>query len=186
MALLPTLLTLAGGGLFNKKFRNAAKDAIFGTKDKNEQLSTLTPEQQQLMSLINEGLTTGEGPFGELFGNFDPKAFEEGVSKPALKQFQEDILPTVQEKFISGNQSRGSGIQRGSLKAGVDLQDKLAQLMYTAQQDQSKNRLQGLQTMLSTKGFENLYKPGEQGALSGFVQGASQGLGKAASAAVMG
>jgi len=173
-------------GFGPKSLQKSFDKMLFGTKDKNEQLSTLTPEQQQLMSLINEGLTTGEGPFGELFGNFDPKAFEEGVSKPALKQFQEDILPAVQEKFIEGNQSRGSGIQRGSLKAGVDLQDKLAQLMYTAQQDQSKNRLQGLQTMLSTKGFENLYKPGDQGLVKGFLQGASQGLGKMASAAVMG
>lgn len=153
-----------------------------GSKGKIKQKSTLSKDQEQLMSLLNMGLTTGEGPFGELFGDFDKQKFQEGVVNPAMKNFQEEILPQIQEKFIAGNQVLGSGMQRGQLKAGVDLQDKLAQLMYGAQQDQQKNKLAGMQTALGTKSVENIYKPpvkgAGQGAIEGFAQGAGEALGK--------
>lgn len=159
---------------------------LFGTKDKIKKASTLTPEQQQLIELINEGLTSGEGAFGDIFGAFNPKEFEEGVSKPALKNFQENILPQLQEKFIAGNQVLGSGMQRAQNKAGVDLQSKLSELMYQAQQGQKQNRLAGIQTALGKQGVENIYKQGTTGAVQGFAQGAGQGLGQVAGAAIAG
>lgn len=162
------------------------KSFLFGEKGKTKKLSTLTKDQEQLMQLINQGLTTGEGPFGELFGDFDQKGFEEGVSNPAIKQFQEQILPQLQEKFIAGNQALGSGMRQGQLKAGVDLQDKLAQLMYGAKKDQSQNKLAGVQALLGTKGVENIYKPGTKGTLQGVAEGFAEGAGKAAGTAVAG
>lgn len=162
------------------------KEFLLGKKDKIKQAKLLTPEQEQLMSLIKEGLTSGSGAFGNLFGDFDKGAFEEGVSKPALQNFQENILPQLQEKFISGNQVLGSGMRRGQLKAATDLQTQLAQLMYQAQQDQQKNKLAGIQTALGTKGFENIYKQGTSGALQGFIQGAGKGFGEATGAGLAG
>lgn len=162
------------------------KEFLFGKKDKVKKLPTLTPEQQELMELINQGLTSGEGPFKDIFGSFDQNAFNEGVSKPALKQFQESILPQLQEKFIAGNQVLGSGMRNAQLKAGTDLQDKLAQLMYQAQQDQQKNKLSGINTLLGTRGFENLYKQGNTGAVQGALQGAAQGAGQMAGATIAG
>lgn len=159
---------------------------LFGKKDKVKQVSTLTPDQQQLMSLISEGLTSGEGPLKDLFGGFDEQAFQEGVSKPALKMFQDEILPQIQEKFIAGNQVLGSGMRRAQLKAGTDLQSKLAQLMYEAQQNQQKNKLAGINSILGTKGFENIYKQGTTGAVQGLAQGAGQGIGQMAGAAIAG
>lgn len=159
---------------------------LFGKKDKIKQAKTLTPEQEKLMALIDEGLTSGQGPFADIFGGFNKEAFEEGVSKPALQNFQENILPQIQEKFIAGNQVLGSGMRRGQLKAATDLQTQLAQLMYQAQQDAMKNKLAGIQTQLGTKGFENIYKQGTSGAVQGFLQGAGQGLGMAGGAAIAG
>ncbi|MDE2106823.1 MAG: hypothetical protein KGL39_56935 [Patescibacteria group bacterium] len=159
---------------------------LFGSKDKIKKAGTLTPEQQELIALINEGLTKGTGAFGGLFGDFDQKGFEEGVTKPALQNFQENILPQIQEKFIAGNQVLGSGMRRGQLKAGTDLQTQLAQLLYNAKQEQQKNKLAGIQNVLGTKGIENIYKQGTTGAVQGFIQGAGQGLGQAAGTAIAG
>ncbi len=159
---------------------------LFGKKGKNKKLGTLTPDQEELMSLITQGLKSGEGSFGELFGNFNEKDFEKGVTQPALKNFQENILPMLQEKFIAGNQVGGSGQLRAQNKAGVDLQSQLDQLMYSAKQGQKQNQLAGLQQGLGTKGFENLYQQGSPGALQGFIKGAGQGIGQAAGAAVTG
>jgi hypothetical protein len=159
-------------------------DALFGKKGKSKQLTTQTPEQDALLKLINEGLTNGEGPLKDIFGDFDPAAFEAGVSKPAIQQFQDEILPMLQEKYIAGNQTLGSGAQRAGAKAATDLQSKLAQLMYEAQNQQKQNKISGVNTALGTKAFENIYKPGTEGALSGFVKGAGQGLGNAAGSGI--
>lgn len=174
MAVGKALAAIAGGGIFNKGFRNT----LFGKKGKMKQESTLTPEQQELMSLITEGLASGEGALGELFGDFDPDSFEKGITKPALKNFQDEILPLIQEKFIGGNQVGGSGMRRGQLKAGSDLQERLAALTYQAQQQQNQNKMAGLQTGLGVRGVENIYRPGTSGILGGFLQGAGQGAGQ--------
>lgn len=167
---------ILGGGLFNKGFRNT----LFGKKGKMKQISNLTPEQQQLMSLITEGLASGEGALGDLFGDFDKETFEEGVISPEIKHFKEVILPNLQEKFIAGNQVAGSGMRRAQLGAATDLQERLAKLTYQAQQQQNQNKLAGLQTGLGTQAIQNVYRPGTSGILGGFLQGAGQGAGAAA------
>ncbi len=161
-------------------------DALFGTKGKTKALSTQTPEQEQLLKLITEGITSGEGPLKDIFGQFDPAAFEAGVSKPALQQFQDEILPLLQEKFIGGNQVGGSGMARAGAKAATDLQSKLAELMYNAQNQQKQNKMQGINTALGTRATENIYKPGTEGLVQGAVKGFAQGAGNAAGAAIAG
>lgn len=150
---------------------------LFGKKGKAKKLDTLTPDQQQLMKLITDSLAGGEGALSDLFGQFDKSAFEEGVSKPALQQFQDEILPQIQEKFSFGGQAGGSGFQRAGAKAATDLQAKLAQLMYDAQNQQKQNKLQGINQALGTRAFENIYKPGTEGAAQGFIKGIGNGLG---------
>jgi hypothetical protein len=162
------------------------KEILFGKKGKTKQLDLASPEQKELMRLIQEGLTSGEGPFSDIFGSFNEKDFEQGVTEPALKNFQENILPQIQEKFIAGNQVLGSGMRRGQLKAGVDLQSELSKLLYEAKQGQKQNQLSGIQTLLGKQTHENLYKQGSQGAVQGFVQGAGQGVGTAAGATIAG
>lgn len=159
---------------------------LFGTKDKIKKASTLTPLQEELMALISQGLQSGEGPFNDIFGGFNEQQFEEGVNKPALKNFQENILPMLQEKFISGNQVGGSGMQRGQLKAAADLQSQLAQLRYNAQQNALQNKLTGINQIIGKQGIENIYKQGSTGALPAFIQGAGKGLGMTAGAAIAG
>lgn len=149
---------------------------IGAKKEKFKQQSLKTPEQQALMELIQEGLTSGEGPFGDLFGKFDESAFQKGVVNPAMKNFQENILPQLQEKFISGNQAAGSGLRNAQMRAGVDLQDKLAQLMYQAQQGQNQNRLQGLSSLIGGQNIENVYRPATQGIGSSLLQGMLPGI----------
>jgi hypothetical protein len=159
---------------------------LFGTKDKIKKAGTLTPEQEQLMKLITEGLTKGTGSFGDIFGKFNPEEFQKGVAEPAMKNFQENILPQIQEKFIAGNQVLGSGFRNAQLKAGKDLQSDLANLMYQAQGQQKQNKLAGIQTQMGTRGFENLYKQGKTGAVQSFLNATGEGIGKAGTMAIMG
>lgn len=145
-------------------------------KEKFKQVSTKTPQQQALMELIQEGLESGEGPFGDLFGKFDEGAFQKGVTNPALKNFQENILPQLQEKFNAGGQYGGSGMRNAQMKAGVDLQDRLAQLMYQAQQGQNQNRLQGLSGLINSQNVQNIRQEPQQGIGGMALQGLAPGI----------
>lgn len=161
------------------------KEFLIGKKGKVKKAGTLSPEQEQLSKLITEGLANGTGPLADIFG-FNEENFQKGVEQPALKNFQENILPQIQEKFIAGNQVLGSGMRRGQLKAATDLQSQLSQLRYGAQNQALQNKLTGINSLLGTRAVENIYAPSSQGIVQGFVKGAGQGLGQAAGAAVAG
>ncbi len=156
---------------------------FFGPKEKKKQVSTLDPMQKEIQKLIKQALETGEGPFADILGPFNLEQFKEGVEKPALATFREQVLPQIQEQYIAGNQSLGSGMRRGKLKAAQDLQTQLAGLLYQAQQQQQQNRLTGLQNLYGRQTVENIYqKPGigvAQALIAGLVEGGGQALGGA-------
>jgi hypothetical protein len=154
-------------------------EALFGKSGKVSQKSTVDKSQQELLDLISEGLKTGEGPLKDILGQFNQEEFEKGVSQPAIKNFQENILPMLQEKFIGNNQVLSSAFGKAKLKAGTDLQSQLAQLMYQAQQQQKQNRLGGLNTAVGKQTVENIYKPGSEGLVQGTIKGFAQGAGTA-------
>jgi hypothetical protein len=159
-------------------------EALFGKKGKVRQKSTLSPIQQELEGLLSEGIKTGEGALGDLFA-FNEQNFQEGVSKPAIEQFQNEVLPGILEKF-AGQGSMGSGLRRNVLKAGQGLQSNLAQLRYQAQQQGQQNKLQGVNTLLGKNSIENIYKPGSEGLVQGAVKGFAQGAGTALGGAIAG
>ncbi len=115
-----------------------------------------TPEQTQLMKLITNALTSGAGPLSDIFGGFNEGEFQKGVAQPAMKNFTENILPQLQEQYISRNQVGGSGQARAKLKAGTDLQSQLDQLRYGAQEQQKQNRISGVQNAVGQNTFENI------------------------------
>jgi hypothetical protein len=156
------------------------KEWLTGKKDKIKKAKTVTPEQEQIQALIKEGLENGTGPFADIFGAFNEQEFNKGITEPALKNFRENILPQLQEKFIAGNQVLGSGRQRAEAGAASDLQSQLAQLMYQAQLNKQGQRQQGLENLLGQRNFENIYQQGTTGALQKFgtelVTGAAKSI----------
>jgi hypothetical protein len=118
------------------------------------QATLKTKDQTQLMKAITDALTSGSGPLADIFGKFDEGAFNKGVTEPAMKNFQERILPQLQEQFAGGG--RGSGQRDAQLRAGTDLQSQLAQLMYGAQNQQAQNRIAGVQNQVGQNTFENI------------------------------
>lgn len=160
-------------------------EILFGKKDKVQKVPTISPEQQEMLTLLQNAITKGEGPLAGAFGGFNEEEFNKGVRDPTIKNFQENVLPQLLNKFSGGN-AGGSSMQKALLKGGNDLQSQLAQLMYQAQQQGKQNQQQGVNTALQTKPFENIYKTGTTGAVQEFAKGAGQGLGQAGGAAIAG
>jgi len=110
-----------------------------GTKGGIEQVSGLSPEQQQLFTRLSQ--------------EFDPAQlvdmFQTSVGDPARQQFQQQTLPGIQERFIAGGGARSGAVGRAGVQAGADLETglsgQLAQLIAGAQEG-SLNRQAGLAT----------------------------------------
>lgn len=144
-------------------------EILFGKKEKVKKLPTVTPEQQELFSLLKQGVQSGEGPFADIFGAFDESKFESQVSQPSIRQFERDILPRLREKFASGDQYWGSGRQRYETKAATELQDRLSQLMYGARQQREQNRSGALQNLMGQRLFQPLFLDRDRGLLEGML-----------------
>ena len=160
------------------------KEMLFGKKSKVKTQDLRTEEQKMLQDLINEGLSKGTGPFADIFGQFNKEEFDKGVTEPALKNFQENVLPQLQEQFIAGNATAGSGMQRAQGKAATDLQSKLAELMYGAQQQQKQNKMGGLQLINQAQGKQSYVKEGNKGALNALLEGFAGAAGRGFSSSV--
>ena len=123
---------------------------------KSKQLSLLSKDQEAMNALIRQGLESGTGPFADIFGSFNRESFKRGVSEPALKQFQDEILPQLHEQYISSNRGLSTARGAAATKAGTDLQSKLAALLYQAQQQQNQNRIGGVNTLYGKQAIENV------------------------------
>lgn len=161
--------------------------ALLGEKAKIKKASTLSGSQQELEDLIRQGLESGEGPFKDIFGEFNEGNFQKEVANPAIQNFKENILPGLQEQILGGGHStRGSAFRRGSFKAANDFQGQLAQMMYQARQDQANRRAGGLNTLYGRQSVENIVQPATTGIVQSFAQGAGNAIGEAGGAALTG
>lgn len=176
IAAIPALIGAFGPALSKK---------LFG-EDEGEfkQISTQTPEQQQLFSQLLGGLG---GLQGQGFGALQSKLggsqdFLSQLQAPALRQFQEQTIPNIAERF-SGLGAQGSsafGQQLGS--AGAGLAEKLA-----AQRGElgMQSQQQGLEMLLTLLGlsqkpqFQSFFDPGRESPMGGFLGGVGTGFGGA-------
>lgn len=175
-ALISGIATVASTYLANKSSKKKAK---------TKQISNLSNEQEDIQSLIADAIKTGKGPLAGLFKGFDEGQFKEGVEKPALQNFTENILPQLQEKFIAGGQAGSPGAARLIGKAGQDLQSNLSNLRYQAQnsaQSGANSNMINLLNILQGKGaVESLHTPADPGYGPSILKAGSQITGDLAS-----
>jgi hypothetical protein len=151
-----------------------------GTKARNEQLSTVTPQQagtnvaantgvQQLIPYLLQNLMGG--PQGQGRFDFGP------IAQRARTQFEQQTIPSIAERFntLGRGALSSSGFAQTLGGAGAGLQEGLA-----AQESQFGLQQQGLLQQLlgqlggigSQQQFENIYHPEQPG----FLQTALPGL----------
>ena len=101
---------------------------------------------------------TGEQALQTSLADFDPQAttdfFNTSIRDPALKGFQEDILPMIQESFIGQNAGRSGAANRAIAGAGADVQQgldaQLAQLLFSGQESSLNRQQAGGQNLLNS------------------------------------
>ena len=112
-------------------------DFLTGTPEVHEQVSTLLPNQkgvQKQLSKAAKGRGAG-GAFGEsadyyrdLLAN-DPQAFQ-NFAAPAMRQFNEEIIPGVSEQFagMGAGGLSSSSFRNAAVNEGQSLAERLASL----------------------------------------------------------
>lgn len=163
-------------------------DILFGRKDKAKQFQTTNPQQNQLLQMIFQALSGGggqTGPFQNLFGEFNPEqtadVFQRGVAEPAMRNFNQRIVPGIMENFA--DQAYHSGLGNSLATAGRDLSENLASqgslFNYNAMMQQRQNQLGGINSVLGTQTFQPYVQQGYAGVVPDFLRNFAGGAGKA-------
>lgn len=150
---------LTGGlfGLFGKKKK----------KGKPKKVSTLDPAQEKLYGEYQQGLY-GQGPFSDLY-NYNAEAanenFDKNVSRPAERQFKENIIPGITGQFRGNNLMNSTYAGESLSRAGRDVQEALdaqrSQMHYQGQQDVLNRKQNSIDRILNMQTFA-YEKPGAQ------------------------
>jgi hypothetical protein len=140
-------------------------DFLFGSPDKLKKVPTGTKQQTQfggtdLINLLQQMMQQGGGL--DLANKYDqsllgngPEAFNQ-FSSPYLKQFEEEILPQIAERFAGMGALSSSGFGQSLGGSASSLQSNLAQL-FAQLQGQAAGRQQGQFGNLSQLGLN--YSP---------------------------
>lgn len=156
-------------------------DFLFGKKEKTQQFQQYTPQQQQVLNqLLSQASQSIPQQTQFLQSLLSPGSeVEQTFAAPALRQFDEEIIPSIAERFTSGfgpgsYKSSAFGQQLG--KAGAGLSEALAALR-SQLGFQGISGLQGLLGTGLTPQYETAFRPRTQGLLGQGLGAFSQGLG---------
>jgi len=186
-AFLPALATAAGSFLANK-FGGG------GSKDKVKKMPTMSRGQTRFFNNFlqqMQGLQGSAYPqaIGQLQGMLDPNSqIYKDVSAPYMRQFNEQTVPALAERFASAG--NGLGAQGGALSssgfgqalgaAGAGLSENLASLRAQMQQNAIQSILgqynQGAATALGKDTFAYGQRQGTQSPLQAGIGGFFSGL----------
>jgi len=169
---------------------SAIKDFFFGRGDRFEQIPTVTGGQQNILDQILGGLSGGgfgEGPLGAGLQNLmqllsgSPEALE-AFQAPALRQFEEQIVPSIAERFSGLGAQRSSAFPQALSQAGASLAEQLS-AQRAGLQSGALSQLQSLLGLGLQPQFQLASIPGQEGLFQKFAGGLGEilgGLGKKA------
>lgn len=151
------------------------KELLFGSPEKRENVSLLRPGQEGLYNqLVRSGKRSGAGgAFGtsaDYYRNLlsDDNEDYDAFSAPALRQYNQDIVPGLSEQFagMGAGGLNSSGFRNAQIQGATDLSERLGALRANLRQQGA----QGLQNIgnagLQSFSQNMVTQPGTQGFLA--------------------
>lgn len=145
---------------------SAFSQFFLGSPSQAQQLPNVTDEQKQLLDQI---LGRVQSPLSSGFQNLQnilggsPEAFS-AFERPAMRQFQEEIIPSITERFAGLGAGSSSGLQQTLARSGERLSENLA-AQRSGLQGQALSQLMGLLGTGLSPQFQYLKKEGSEGVL---------------------
>ncbi len=154
---------------------------LMGGTSQQRNIDLLTPEQRSFLSSILGGL----GPqAGAAYSQFlQPQsqedlqsAFQKGVVDPSLQQYQQQVLPAIQQRFVDAGAGSSSALNQALSSSAQDLQTSLAGQYLPFMQGQQQLQLGALGQLGGLAG-QRTFEPvvgQQQGILGPLIQALSQ------------
>lgn len=125
-----TALAAGLGGLGTALGYSQRKNLLGGYDQKN--IDLMNPQQMQILSQILQQPGLGQ-QFGQNVSNLltpqGPEAYQEafqkGVVDPAMMQYQQRVLPSIQQRFIDANAGSSSALNDALAQSAQDLTTQL-------------------------------------------------------------
>lgn len=159
-----------------------------GSPERHERVSTLRKEQEPLYrQLVKSGMQQGAGgAFGTAADYYrgllgDNSADYNAFSAPMLRQYYQDIVPSLSEQFagMGAGGLSSSGFQNAQVQGATDLAERLGALRAQLRQ----HGAQGLQNIgqlgLGNYSQDVATQPGTEGFLSSLAPAIGTGIGTA-------
>lgn len=133
---------------------------LFGSKKKKKKrISTLDPEQRALRQQQIDALY-GRGDFANLYA-FDPNKananFDQMISRPSYRNFQENIVPEITGQFRSQGIGNSSYTGQALGRAGRDVQENLdaqrSNYIYQGEQNANTAKQNAIQNLMGMQTF---------------------------------
>lgn len=109
-----------------------------------------------------------------LLNGYDEDLFQKGVVDPAMKQYENQILPSIQQRFIDANAGSSSALNQALSQSATDLQSALSGQRLQMQQNASQNQLQVLAQLLgltTARQFDPIVQGPSTGILPDLIKG---------------
>lgn len=151
---------------------------LFGRPGRLEQIPTVTPEQERMYSQILGGIGA---PLGVGLENLQqlltrrPEAFE-AFQAPAMREFREQIIPEIAERFTGLGAQRSSVFPQQLGAAAAGLEERLA-AQRAGLQSQALQQLMSLLGIGLQPQFQTMQIPGTEGLAQPFMRGLGTAIG---------
>jgi len=154
---------------------------LTGTPGKMRQVSNLRPEQEGLYNQLQQaGQGRGAGgAFGDTADYYrnllgDNSSDYNAFAAPAMRQYNEDIVPGISEQFagLGAGGLSSSGFRNAQVQGATDLSERLGQIRANLRQSGA----QGLQN-IGQQGLGNFSTMNQQPGTPGFLDYASSAVG---------
>lgn len=111
-----------------------------------------------------------------LLKGYDEDLFQKGVVDPAMKQYENQVLPSIQQRFVDANAGSSSALNQALTQSATDLQGSLSGQRLQMQQGAQQNQLQVLAQLLgltTARQYDPIVQGPSTGILPDLIKGGS-------------
>lgn len=116
------------------------------------------------------------GAISGLLKGYDEDMFQKGVVDPAMRQYENQVLPSLQQRFTDANAGSSSALNQALSQSAQDLSSSLAGKRIDLQNSMAQQQLGGLGTLNNLIG-QRTFDPIVQGPQGGMLKDILSALG---------
>ena len=171
--------------LWNIREKKMGK-TLTGGQTRLEDINLLTPQQQQFLGSVLGGPEIGQqagAAYQQMLQPYDPgqyqDVFQRSIVDPAMQQYQQRVLPAIQQRFVDANAGSSSALNQALAQSATDLTTGFGQQygdFFKQQQARQQAALGGLGGLATQQTFAPQIEQ-TQGILGPLIGSAGQAAG---------